>query len=468
MNMGFLDDNYLLSNKTASKILNEIKNLPIVDAHNHGNAHEILENKNYEDIWQVEAATDHYIWELMRKRGIDEYFITGKALNNEKWMKLASVFPDFVGNPAYEWIHLDLKDRLGINELISNETAQIIWDKAKTVLATPQKCPQQLLKEMHIESMCTTNDPTELLEDHQKLAELLGKGYIRPTWRPDKAINIFKNDWGEYIQKLGKRVNRKIKTLDQLVSALKETHDYFATLGCIASDHGLEVPLGYVVEKEDAEAAFNKRLAGEDIDEGEEQMAFMSYMLHEFGRMNAEKGWVMQLHIGAVRDVRDSLFDSLGTDTGGDISDHTVDIVDPLIDFLNSFDEYDSKLISKQNKLKVVIYCLEPSHQTTLATLTRAFGKNVNLGSAWWFNDTPIGMRRQLEYIVSVDLLMNFAGMVTDSRKILSYGSRTVMFRRVLSDVLGSMVEKGQIPETLAIRAAKHVCYDGPKKLFGF
>ncbi|MCP4760493.1 MAG: glucuronate isomerase, partial [archaeon] len=459
--------NYLLTNKSASIIYKEVEDLPILDMHNHGDAHEIAENENYSDIWQVEAATDHYMWEVMRKRGVEEKFITGEATNYEKWMKLASIFEDLVGNPAYEWVHLDLKHRLGINELISQDTAQLIWDKAKEVLLKDNKKPQALLKEMNIESMCTTNDPLEMLEAHKKLSESLRKGFIRPTWRPDKAMTIFKDNFPDYIRKLGERTNIKIQNIDDLIKSLKITHDYFAEFGCIASDHGVESPYGYKVSKLEANAALKKKLNKKELSEVEQQ-TYMSYMLHEFGKMNAEKNWVMQIHMGAVRNVRNSLLENIGPDSGGDISDIMIEVMDPILDFLNEFDENNTHIDEKYRGLKVVLYCLDPNHQNTLATLTRAFGKNVNLGSAWWFNDTPVGMKRQLEYIMSVDLLMNFAGMVSDSRKILSYGSRTEMFRRILSDILGNMVEKGQIPENLAIKMAKYVCYEGPKSFFNF
>jgi glucuronate isomerase len=183
----------------------------------------------------------------------------------------------------------------------------------------------------------------------------------------------------------------------------------------------------------------------------------MSYILNEVAEMDAAKGWVFQLHMGAVRDVRDLLLDSLGSDTGGDVSDHTTDILTPVRDFLNRFD----------GRLKVVLYALDPSHQPTLAALCRAFGAQVNMGAAWWLNDSPIGMRRQLEYIGTVDVLMNFAGMVSDSRKLLSYGSRHEMFRRVLCDVLGQMVERGQLPLPLAERLSTYLAYRRPKELFG-
>jgi glucuronate isomerase len=465
--MGFLDENYLLSNQTATRIFKEIKDLPIVDAHNHSDAHEILNNRHYTDIWQVEGETDHYLWELLRKRGVKEQFITGDASNYEKWMKLAEVFEDFVGNPVYEWMHLDLRQRLGIIELVSKSTAQTIWDQSLKILSQDSKRPQQLLKEMHVESMCTTNDPIEMLEDHKELIKILGNGYIRPTWRPDNAMNIFKTSWNDYVEQLSERVDKNLLTLDDFIEALRLTHDYFAEFGCIASDHGVLVPLGYDVSKKDVIDIYKRRV-NEDETSEEEHMLFMSFMMHEFAKMDIEKGWVMQIHIGAVRDARESILNLIGRDSGGDISSHVVEIVDPLIDLLNAYDENNPLIAPKHRGLKFVLYCLDPSHLSTLATITRAFGKNVSLGASWWFNDTPIGIKRQLEYISSIDLLKNYAGMVTDSRKLFAYGSRTEMFRRVLADVLGTMVEHGQIPDELAIKTAKYMSYEGPKLFFGF
>nr|MDO8112289.1 glucuronate isomerase [Candidatus Sigynarchaeota archaeon] len=235
------------------------------------------------------------------------------------------------------------------------------------------------------------------------------------------------------------------------------THEYFEKHGCRASDHGIQVPFGYLVFGTRANEIFKKRMAGKDLTP-EDVRDYISYMMHQFAEMNSQSGWIMQVHLGAVRDYRTWLLDKLGPDTGGDISDHTTSIVEPLKDLLNAFD----------NKLKIVLYSIDPNQAPTLATITRAFGKDVNLGAAWWFNDSPVGMKRQLEYIGSVDLLANFAGMVTDSRKLVSYGSRTEMFRRVLSDVLGTMVEKGQVPEQIATKLAKNICYDNPKAMFGF
>ncbi len=458
--MPFLDSRYLLPSNEAMRIFEEIKALPIVDAHNHANVQEIVANKNYSDIWQVEAATDHYVWELMRKRGVPENYITGKTLDYEKWTCLCAVFDDLVGNPIYEWMHLDLRKMLGVSERISKATAKAIWEKTLEVLQLPSNRPQELLKRMNIESMCSTDDPADVLTAHEQLAEQLGPGRIRPTWRPDKAMNIFQPHWNQYIDHLSTRVQEEtspIKTLGDLVAGLQWTHDYFARHGCLASDHALEVPFGYTPQEALAEKAFQKRRNGETLN-SEEIQDFLAYLIHQFGDMNANAGWVSQLHIGAMRDVRTSIFTTLGPDSGGDVSRQDIAIVEPLRDFLNAFD----------GKLKVVLYCLDPSHLPTLATISRAFGDRVAVGGAWWFNDTPFGMKQHIEYLATVDLLMNFAGMVTDSRKILSYASRTEMFRRVLAWVLGDWVKRGQVPEDLATRLAKHVCYEGPKKFFGF
>lgn len=453
----FLGPRYLLSNNTAVRLFEIAEALPIVDAHNHADVKEIADNATYSDIWQVEAATDHYVWEMLRKRGVEERLVTGDASNQEKWLAAADVWEDLVANPTYEWVHLDLKRILGIDELINGKNGAAIWQTSKDKLQSPQMKPQALLKKMNVEVMCSTDDPIDSLEHHQALAKSSIPGMVRPTFRPDKAMNIFKADWRDYISQLEARVNGSFQKISDLIDALRITHDYFAENGCVASDHGVEVPYAYNTPEADADAVFRKAMQGKSLSKDEE-IAYMSYLLQEVAALDAEKGWVFQLHIGAVRDVRDSLANTLGPDTGGDISNHTVPIVAPLRDLLNRFD----------GQLKVVLYCLEPAHQATLATLTRAFGETVNLGSGWWFNDTPVGMRNQLEYVAGVDLLMNHAGMVSDSRKLFSYGSRHEMFRRVLCDVVGGMVERGRVPAASAERLVTHLAYHNPKKLFGF
>ncbi len=452
--MGFLDKNYLLENKTAKKLYLHVKDLPIVDVHNHGDIIEIIENKGWRDIWQVEAETDHYVWELMRRRGVSEEFITGKASNKEKWLALAKVFPEFAGNPTYEWIHLDLKRRFGIEKIISEQTAEYIWKKCKVKLQQNDMTPQKLLKDMNVEIMCTTNDPDEDLTYHQQAKKEIKGISIRPTWRPDKAMNIEKETWPVFVESMGKKMNVDTENLEGFLSALQKSHDKFAELGCVASDHGIEEPMAYFIEAGRVERIYDKALTGKVLKE-EEINDFKAFMLMQFGKMNQKSDWVTQLHIGAVRDYRDSIYNLLGQDCGGDISTNCIEVVENLRYFFNEFDE----------SLKIVLYCLDYTILPTIATIARAF-PNVNLGAPWWFNDSPFGMEEQLNYVATFDLLSNYTGMVTDSRKLMSYDSRTEMFRRVLSNVLGNMVENGQIPEKNAYNLAKSICYYRPLELF--
>lgn len=454
--MGFLDDKYLLRSETALALYNVIGKLPIVDPHNHANVKELADNKKYDNPWQLFAATDHYVWEMLRKRDVPEKYITGNASPEEKWLKLASIFPEVAGNPVYEWIHLDLKRYLGINTLLGPTTGKEIWEQANAVLAIKSKRPQELLKEINVEVMCSTDDPVDLLEEHDKLNKAMGRTLVRPTWRPDKVVNISSEAWKAYIGKLAERFNMEIKSIKDLTAALKMSHDYFAEHNCVASDHAVVAPLSGVADIKEADAAFKKAISGKELTEAE-KLAYMNYIFGELAELDSKKNWVFQLHIGAVRDIRDSIAKNLGPDAGGDVSDHFIDILTPLKKFLNRFDD----------RLKTILYCLDQGHQATLATIARAFGSKVRLGSAWWLCDHPIGMKRQLEYICTVDLFANFAGMVSDSRKLLSYGSRFEMFRRVLSDVLGDMVEVGQIPYAPAEELARRMAYHGPKEFFG-
>ena len=454
----FLGPRYLLSSPLAAELYAHIAPLPILDAHNHADVREIAANQHYPDLWQIEGATDHYVWSMLRKRGVPEHLLTGKtATNEEKWLALARVFPELAGSPTYEWIHLDLHRLLGVKQVIGPDTGAAIWRETKRILARDATKPQALLRRMKVEVMCSTDDPADTLEHHQRLAQSPIAGVVRPTFRPDKAMNIFKPDWRAYIERLGTRHGTTIRTLDDLRGVLRAAHDFFAKNGCVASDHGVLVPSGHAVPARAADAVFRKALGGGELTKAE-QIAYMSFVLNDMAQLDSEKGWVFQLHFGAVRDVRDSLAQALGPDVGGDISDHSIPIVEPLRDLLNRFD----------GKLKIVLYCLDPGHLPSLVTLTRAFGATVSPGPAWWFNDSPFGMRQQLEYLGGVDLLANLSGMVSDSRKLASYGSRHEMFRRTLADVLAGMVARGRMPKKVAAQMARRLAYDNPKQLFGF
>ena len=454
--MAFMDAKYLMKSAAAPALFDQIKKLPVVDPHNHANVKEIADNGNYSDAWQLFAATDHYVWEMLRKRGVSEELITGSATPEEKFLSMAKVFPEIAGNPVYEWIHLDLKRYFGIDDLISEATGKAIYDEVTAKLQTPEYRPQQLLTGvLNVEVMCSTDDLIDTLEDHKRVNDAVGRTLIRPTWRPDKAMKITNPGWRAYMNQVEARFGHKLNSISDLIDAFKASHDFFAENGCRASDHGIEIPLRADYSIADADKVFKKAMAGEKLTV-EEENCFMGCFLAEAAELNSKSNWVTQLHLGAVRDVRTTLFNNLGPDVGGDISDHYLDYAPALCSFLNRFD----------GRLKVVLYCLEQSHQGTLATISRAFGEKVSLGSAWWLLDTPVGMRRQLEYIGSTDTFSNFAGMVSDSRKLLSYGSRFEMFRRVLADVIGAHVERGQMPMEIASDLVERMAFSGTKKFW--
>jgi len=449
--MAFLDNRYLITNATGLELFASIRGLPVIDPHNHADMREIARNECYRDAWQLFAATDHYVWEMLRKCGVPEDLITGSASPRDKFLALGRVFPLIAGNPVYEWIHLDLKRYFGIEELLCESTAERIYDAVNAKLATDAYRPQALLTGvLNVEAMSSTDDLIDTLEYHEQANAAIGRQLIRPTWRPDKAMKIFAPGWRDYIDKVAERFDMKIRRYSDLLEAMRRSHDYFAERGCRASDHGVDMMP--VVDYDDASHVFRKAMHGKPLDEAE-ITGFMGAFLGEAARLDAEKGWVMQLHMGAVRDVRTTLFSSLGPDVGGDVCNVCRDFLPGMVSLLNRFDD----------KLKTVFYCLDPNSQATLASITRAFGDHAALGSAWWLNDTPVGMKRQLELIGSIDLFSNFAGMVSDSRKLLSYGSRFEMFRRVLADVLGAMVERGQIPLSVAEMLAERMAYSGPK-----
>ena len=450
-------ENYLIGNQAGKEIFKAIRSLPVLDAHNHADVAALDRNEPFPNLWSLFAATDHYVWEIMRKCGIAEEFITGSASDHDKFIKLADHFEEMIGNPVYEWIHLDLR-ALGIDSELNAENGEKIWKEGMRLLALPEYRPLAILKRLNVEAMCSTDDPADDLKAHVSVNRKLdGAVTIRPTWRPDKAMKIQAAGFAEYIGKLGACYQTEIRDMNALLTVLAKSHDFFAEQGCAATDHGLELAPSGVGDRKLADAALKKALSGEKLT-ADEAANYLNFMMGEFAELNAQKGWVTQLHMGAVRDVRAKIFNTLGPDAGGDISSLVQDYTPNLITFLNRFDD----------RLKVVLYSLDPAQYPTLATLARAFGSKVRLGSAWWLLDTPVGMKRQLEYIGSVDLLSAFAGMVSDSRKLLSYGSRFEMFRRVLSDVLGSMVEREQFQLKSGIKLAVRMAYDGPKELFRF
>jgi len=450
----FLGENYLLRSVEAQDVFARIEGLPIVDAHNHVEAEQIATGRAWSDIWEVEGESDHYVWELMRRCGVPEEEITGNASNQEKWRAFARVVPLLAGNPLYEWLHLDLRRRFGITDLVDPDTADLIWEGSKEALASPNMRPRSLLQEMGVEVLCTTDSPLSTLSWHEKLREDLSFPKVLPTWRPDSILQIRRPEWKEFVIELGETTGEDTEMFTGLLAAIEKTHKHFRSHGGVASDHGIDAPYGHPASMSEAEGIYQKAISERELTV-EELRAFRSFLLEFFAELDAEAGWTMQLHIGAVRDYRDHLSETFGKDCGGDVASHMIEITDGLHNLLNVFD----------GKLEIVLYAMHPSHIYTLASIARAF-PNVSVGSPWWFMDNPFHMRDQLLQVASVDLLSNYAGMVTDSRKIFSFQSRTEVFRRVLADVLGEMVAAGRVPMEVAAKVAARVAYSRPKELF--
>ncbi|MDF9747848.1 glucuronate isomerase [Natrinema salsiterrestre] len=454
--MAFEVEEYLLESEAAKDLYTEIESLPIVDPHSHADLSEIVANDGWDDIWEVEGATDHYVWSMMRKRGVPERKITGDASNKEKWMALAEVFPELAGNPTYEWIQLDLRRRFGIEKPLSAETGEKIWEETKDQLSDQSMKPQALLADLDVEVLCTTDDPTSSLADHETAEDAVDGIETRPTWRVDRALKIDQSSWTEFVDELEAATGTDTSSLSGYLTALADTHDYFAEHGCRACDLSLEEIVTRPVSEERAGEIYAEALAGENLSRSE-IVDFQAFLLEKIGQLNREKDWVTQLHIGAVRDYREELYETVGADAGGDVSTQSIELADNLRYFLNEFD----------GDMEIVLYTVDPTHYPTITTLSRAF-PNVSIGPAWWFNDSPYGMDEQLRQMGSVDLLANHAGMVSDSRKLISYGSRFEMFRRVLANVLGEMVDRRQMPMDHAKQLATQLAYDRPRSLYGF
>lgn len=451
--MDFLNDDYLLTNNKAKDIYNEIKNLAIIDPHNHSDLKEIIDNKNWQDIWEVEGKTDHYIWQLMRRMDVNEEKITGNASNKEKWKAFAEIFPSLALNPVFEWMQLDLKNIFGINELLNIDNFDKIWNLTKNKLQNESYKPKSLLKQMKVEIMCTTDDPVSDLKYHKQAKTELENIRIYPTWRPDAYSNAENDNWKENVSNLIQRyLDSNNLSFDNLLKALKLSHSYFNKTGCVSSDHDLPEIITKNVSYNQARRIFDKKINGNL--NFEEIKDFKAFMLNYYAELNRKTDWVMQLHIGVERNYRESLFQNVGINSGGDIIGSNLNLADGLSYLLNNFED-----------LKMVAYVINHNYLPSIVSIARAF-PNLNLGSSWWFNDSAYGMDYHLEYIAAVDILAKQTGMVTDSRKILSYASRTEVYRRTLANLLGSKVQKQQLPISIAKEIAYDLSYKRPLNLF--
>lgn len=462
----FITDDFLLYNDTARELYHDTaKDLPIIDYHNHLNQHEILEDKNYDNLAEVWLGGDHYKWRAMRANGISESYITGDKPDYDKFLAWSRTVPNTIGNPLYHWTHLELLRYFDIDELLNEESAPAIWEAANAKLKTPDLSARALLKNKNVEFVGTTDDPTDDLKAHQALAETDYAVTVSPSFRPDKGLGIENDDFVAWVGKLEAATNSSIENYDAFLQALESRVNFFDENGCRSSDHGINVMFYEEATKDEVANIFAKRLKGETLTEKEVEQ-FKTYTLIVLGELYAAKGWVMQLHINPLRNNSTRMFKLIGPDAGFDsVGDRL--LADKLSNLLDAMDMND--------KLpRTVLYSLNSRDNNILAAMAGNFQNDevpgkVQFGTAWWFNDTIDGMEDQMKTLANFGLISNFIGMLTDSRSFLSF-PRHEYFRRILCNILGTWVEEGKAPKDMELLSAyvRNISYENAKSYFNF
>ncbi|HEX3822524.1 MAG TPA: glucuronate isomerase [Candidatus Sulfotelmatobacter sp.] len=457
----FLDQDFLLSNDIARRLYHEhAASRPILDYHCHLSSRDIAENRRFKNLHEIWLEGDHYKWRAMRANGVAEKYITGDAAPYEKFLAWARTAPYTLRNPLYHWTHLELRRYFGIPDLLDEASAPKIWEQANTVLAEGLTT-NTILEKFHVEVVCTTDDPTHNLAHHQALSKSELDTWVFPAFRPDKALMVGQPEFADWIDQLGKAANVEIRNLTSFLDALRQRHDYFHSLGCRLSDHGLDHCFATPCSDKAAEGSFLKALAGGTVSD-DERTRFASFMMLFFARLDAEKGWTKQLHLGARRNINSTAQRLIGPDTGYDtIGDFPQ--ISPLAAYLD--------LLERENALpRMVLYNLNPADTFSFATLIGSFqsgdqpGK-IQYGSAWWFLDQKDGITAQINALSNTGLLSRFIGMVTDSRSFMSY-PRHEYFRRILCDIIGQDVVRGELPndDKLLARLVEDICYHNAKR----
>jgi len=462
----FMDENFLLTNDTAVTLYHQYaRNMPIYDFHCHLSPKEIYENKRFKNITEIWLYGDHYKWRLMRANGIDEKYITGNADDYDKFMAYAKTIPMAIGNPVYHWTHLELQRYFGIYDLLNEKTAKSIWERANEVINHDDFNVRNIIKKSNVKIIITTDDPTDSLEYHIKLKEQNEFDVkVLPAFRPDKGLGIEKEDFIPWLKKLEEVTGKEINNYDDFLQALEKRIEFFHTVGCRISDHALDYVFYQKSSKQEVEKIFKKALMRQHLTK-EEIDSFKTYTLIFLGKKYAELKWVMQLHIGAMRNNNTKMYKILGPDTGYDsISDFT--IAYPLAKLLDALEVEDSLP-------KTILYTLNPAANYVIATMIGNFqgGKiagKMQFGAAWWFNDNKDGMIEQMKALANTGLLSRFIGMVTDSRSFLSY-TRHEYFRRILCNLLGEWVENGEVPNDIELlgKIVQDISFNNAKEYVG-
>ena len=471
--MTFINKDFMLSTDTARELYHKsAEPMPIIDYHCHLSPQQIAENRQFRDItqlWLVDGhAGDHYKWRAMRGNGVPEEYITGGTHTPwETFEKWAETMPYTMRNPLYHWSHLELSRVFGIDECLSPKNARKIFDQCNEMLATPEFRGQELIKKFNVSAVCTTDDPIDDLRWHKMILENPFGTKVLPAWRPDKAMAIGDPAaYKAYIEKLAEAAGMEIRSYVDLCTALQKRHDYFASVGCKLSDHGLDRFHAADYTDSEIERIFKDTLEGKTPDE-EEIDKFSSAFLHDQAVMDAEAGWVQQFHVGAIRNNNTRMFQSIGADTGFDaIHDY------PCAAAGHRF--FDQPAL--EDKLaKTILYCLNPKDNEVLVTMAYTFNDGtfpgkMQFGSGWWFLDQEYGMRKQINDLSVLGLLSRFVGMLTDSRSFISY-PRHEYFRRILCNVIGQDVEDGKLPKSempFIHQMVKDISYNNAKNYFNF
>ena len=464
----FMDENFLLPTPAAQQLYHDYaESTPILDYHCHINPQEICEDRRFDNITQVWLGGDHYKWRQMRSNGVEEKYVTGDASDREKFQKWVETVEMGTGNPLYHWSHLELKRYFGYKGILNGRTAEQVWNLCNEKLQKdPAMTVRGLIRQSNVKLICTTDDPVDTLEYHDRLAkDNTFEVQVLPAWRPDKAMNLEKPEYLDYLGRLEEASEITVNSFAALLKALHARMDYFATRGCRVSDHALEYVMYAPASEQEVEKIFKKRLSGGTITR-EEEMRFKTAFMQAMGKEYHSRGWIMQLHYGCKRDNNTLYYKKLGPDTGFDCINNYAPSAQ-MADFLNALN------VTGQLP-RTILYSLNPNDSASIGTILGCFqdgsaAAKIQQGSAWWFNDHKTGMTDQMTTLANLGYLSGFVGMLTDSRSFLSY-TRHEYFRRVMCALIGGWVENGEYPndQEALEKIVKGICYNNAVRYFGF
>jgi glucuronate isomerase len=465
--MSFIHEDFLLSTRSARHLYHSYaKGEPILDYHNHLPPQDLAGNRQFANLFEIWLEGDHYKWRAMRANGIPEQYCTGKDTSpRDKFLAWAKTVPHTLRNPLFHWTHLELVRYFGITEYLEESTAESIWERANAQLATDDLRVWGILKKFGVKALCTTDDPVDDLRFHQQLRTSGLETKVYPAYRPDKALRVDDAaSWNAWVDRLSAAANIEIRTLGGLLDALTQRHDFFHSLGCRLSDHGLNTCFADFCSEADAAAIFDRARAGSSAGE-EDYRKFATYVMLHFGRLDAAKGWTKQLHLGAYRSANTRKLAELGPDTG----------FDSMGDWnqIESLGAYLNQLERESSMPKLILYNVNPVQNYAFATMCGNFqdgtipGK-IQFGSGWWFLDQKEGMEWQINALSNTGLLSRFVGMLTDSRSFLSF-PRHEYFRRTLCNMIGADVEAGLLPdrEDWLGPMIRNICYRNARNYLG-